>query len=102
MSDDNQDIQPAARPEPLPELEIELPEPITLGGKTYNSITLREPRLKDLEAGVNAARGCTGAEADMKQMKALIASVADVPRQVVENLSARKFREAGDYFGGFF
>ena len=87
---------------PVPELEIEFDTPITWSGKEYTSIFLREPKSVQLEnalaaGGADQNRGT----AQIKEMKHLIGAVADVPRQVVEQMPLRKFRAAASYLESF-
>ncbi|AUT47014.1 phage tail assembly protein [Achromobacter sp. AONIH1] len=74
---------------------IPLDPPIMIGDMEYFSIALREPTAGELE------RATKGNPPAMKTVIDLLAMVAGVPRQVIEKLPQRKFREASEYVSGF-
>jgi hypothetical protein len=61
-----------------------LKTPIEFGGKTYTDLTFREPKTGDMMV----LDKFTG---EMSKMVALIATIADVPIQVIKDASLKDF-----------
>lgn len=73
---------------------LTLRKPVTTGGKTYETLELREPTAGELEQASKAAT-------NLGVVITLIAIVAKVPRIAVEALCQRDLREAGDFLDSF-
>jgi hypothetical protein len=78
----------------MDELTIELSPAITVNGRDYTSLTLREPKAVELQ------RASDVANAVASQIR-LIQLVSGAPQGVIENMPERKFREAMRFLAGF-
>lgn len=76
---------------------LRLRKPITLKGDsvTYDTLSLREPVVDELDRSVQTAGSAYA------QNAALIAMVAAVPVIVIRQLGKRDYEEATDYLTGF-
>jgi hypothetical protein len=76
------------------EKTITLRKPVKLGEIEYTKLDLREPTAGELEKASNAT-------SNIGVVITLIHLVAQVPRRVVEGLSQRDLKEAGDFLDVF-
>lgn len=76
---------------------IQLKSPVTLKGdsRTYDSITLCEPTVAQLDASARVGGSTYASNAE------LIRLVADVPLQVVRQMKKTDYEEAVAYLAGF-
>lgn len=76
------------------QLTLDLRKPITVAGKQYERLVLREPLAGELEAASRAQSGVGG-------LMSLIAAVAGVPRAVPEAMVSRDLARADAFFNTF-
>ena len=70
---------------------VTLSKPVTVSGQTYTTLTLREPKARDLLAG-DAVQGET------RKSYALMASLCDVELAVIEELSLPDLQAISEAF----
>jgi hypothetical protein len=75
-------------------LVLDLRKPVAVGGKTYESVRLREPLAGELEAASRAPSG-------VASLISLIVIVAGVPRTVPEAMGSRDLARANAFFDSF-
>lgn len=68
---------------------VQLASPVTHDGKSYSSITLRKMKAKDLVAGDLV-------EGENRRGFAILASVAEVPVAVIEELDIEDFAQLNE------
>jgi hypothetical protein len=90
-----------AKAAPLPELELEMAEPIDHGGKTYSSVVLREPKAREVQQALAMLGTSATPDSMFKYNTTLMAAVSGLPRQVVEQLPIRQFSEGARYLESF-
>lgn len=76
---------------------ITLTTPVAFNGKTYTALTLRKAKVRDLEAAEMARK----AGGDFSSMVALVASLADVPVDVVREMDADDLTKVSEALPGF-
>jgi len=91
---DEIDEQPA-------ELVIEIDPPIVMKGGTYDSITLREPKVIEVRQAENHLRTNVNMETMRRFQVALVAKVAGVDEPVIEGLPISKLNQAVTYLQNF-
>lgn len=77
---------------------ITLTTPVAFNGKTYTALTLRRAKVKDLEAA-EIARKSGG---DFEMAMTMIASLADVPIDVVREMDVEDFTTLSESLPSFF
>ena len=70
---------------------VTLSKPVTVSGQTYTTLTLREPKARDLLAG-DAVQGET------RKSYALMASLCDVELAVIEELALPDLQAVSEAF----
>lgn len=87
---------------PLPTAHIiDLAEPIEVRGERYEQVVLREPTGAEMrQAKGHLRNGATAPQLREYEM-ALVQAVSGLPRQVVQMLPIRVFREAALFIEGF-
>ncbi len=68
---------------------VKLDTPVSFNGETFDALTLRKMKAKDLVAG-DLAKG------DAQRAIAIFASMAGVPVQVIEELDVDDFEKLGE------
>jgi hypothetical protein len=71
-----------------------LKHPVTVDGASYDSLSLRRPKARDL---IKARK----AKDELEQMAAMVADLAEVPPKVVQELDAEDFAGVGEVIGRF-
>jgi hypothetical protein len=71
---------------------IEFKFPVEGPGGTFRQLTLRRPRAKDLAAMTRALKE----QGDVQAMIAYVASNAELPLPVVENMDAEDFKAVSE------
>ncbi len=85
------DTQTSMQPETL---TLTFRTPISVNGKDYDAIELREPTCSEVES-------MTKEKGDMAQIIKLIALVGGVPQGVVRGMRISELNEASQYLMGF-
>lgn len=70
---------------------INLSKPITVSGQTYTTLTLREPKARDLLAGDHV-------QGETRKSYALMASLCDTELAVIEELSLPDLQAISEAF----
>lgn len=73
---------------------LTLRKPVTMGDETITSLTLREPTAGELERATAKGTGMTVAIN-------LMSMVSGQPRQIIEKMGSRDFKEATAFIEGF-
>ena len=79
---------------------IDFDTPIEWASAKYDSIELREPKMKELSLAYGELKG-NDAQAMAKFQMSLVCAVSGAPRQVIENMPISKMNEAFKYLQGF-
>src|SRR3712207_5095212 len=85
----------------LPEMEIELDEPIEFAGKSYSSVLLRESKAREVEQALAVVGESTTPDAAYRYQIMLLSKVSGLPRQVIEQFPVRKLRLGFNYVTDF-
>lgn len=73
---------------------VTLKSPITFGDKIYETLTLTEPTLDQLDQALKQ-------DSKMGLVASLIASVSGVPIAVARKLKSRDIQQCSDFLGAF-
>lgn len=91
----------STKAELLPEMVIELNDPIEWSGKSHTEVVLREPKAKEIKAALAALGSGNTPDAMVVYNTTLISGVSGLPRQVIEGMSIRQFNQAARYLERF-
>ncbi|MDO9714298.1 phage tail assembly protein [Paracraurococcus lichenis] len=85
----------------LPELEIELDEPIEWNGKSVSSVVLREPKAREVQQALAEIGNGNTPDTVYKYQISLISKVSGHSRQIIEQLPIRKLAQGFRYLEAF-
>ena len=86
-------------------MKIDLKYPVTIDGKTYDSVTMRRAKAKDMRVVDEFSEQLTGKDNGAGAISAsiaLIATLSDTPLNVVEELDNVDFVRIAEHLGSFF
>lgn len=73
---------------------VRLTYPVIVKGETYEELSLRRPKMRDLKK----AQAC---KSDMDKAITIIADLADVPPSVIEELDPTDFKALSEIVGEY-